>query len=160
MPPAFLDEDRHLRCVVMEPPTGTTHTLGPSQTIRLANLAGAGTINLIQLGLGPIDPAGPGDAGARVMLDSLLRIHVDGAPPLVTDLGTFFVAHCESDPWACDPLGVTGFDHTTWSGCSYFRRLMIPYTTSCVIELANRSPYHQPSYSHRSTTTTGPALRP
>jgi hypothetical protein len=73
------------------------------------------------------------------MLDSQLRIHIDGAPPLVTDLGTFFVAHGESDPWACDRLGVTGLDYVNWSGSSYFRRVMIPYSTGCVIELVNGS---------------------
>ncbi len=135
----FFDEDRYRKCIVVEPPTGSTYTLAPNQTIQLANLMGAGTVDLIQLGLGPISPSGPGDAGARVMLDSLLQIQIDSAPPLVTDLGTFFMAHCETDPWACDRLGVTGFNHQEWNGCSYFRRVMIPYNVGCVIELVNRS---------------------
>lgn len=135
------EEDRYLKCVVIEPPTGSTPILGPGQTLRLANLAGAGTVDLIQLGVGPIVPSRLGVAGARTLLDSRLQISIDGAPPLVTDLGMFFVAHGESDPWACDRLGVTGLDHVLWEkGASYFRRVMIPYRIGCVIELVNASP--------------------
>jgi hypothetical protein len=139
----FFNEERYRKCVAVEPPTGLlppSPSGRPPGSIQLANLTGAGTVDLIQLGLGPIDPSGPGETGAKVMLDSLLRIHIDGAPPLETDLGTFFVAHCETDVWACDRLGVTGFNHRDWSGCSYFRRVMIPYNVGCVIELVNRSP--------------------
>src|SRR2546427_11829299 len=57
-------QDRYRKCVVVEPPTGSTFTLAPNQTMQLANLTGAGTVDLIQLGLGPINPPGPGDAGA------------------------------------------------------------------------------------------------
>ena len=118
---------------------GLTPNLAQGATVTLANLQGPGTVDLIQIGVGPIFPPGPIDKGNRVMLDSLLRIRMDGAPPLITDLGTFFVAHGESDPWACDRLGVTGMDHVNWSGASYFHRLMIPFNTSCVIELVNGS---------------------
>jgi len=142
----FFNEDRYRKCVAVEWTYGSPLTLpssppdSPPGSVQLANLTGAGTVDLIQLGLGPFDNPGPGIAGAMVMLDSLLRIHIDGALSLETDLGTFFVAHCETDVWACDRLGVTGFNHQLWNGCSYFRRVMIPYNTGCVIEVVNKSP--------------------
>jgi hypothetical protein len=103
--------------------------------MELANLTGPGTVDMIQLGLSGC--TGGGNAGASVMLDSLLVIHIDEEAPLTTDLGTFFVAHCETGVWACDRLGVTYF--TRWTDCGYFRRVMIPYNRHCVIELVNKS---------------------
>ena len=126
------EENRILRCAVVEPFTpgnpGNNYPANNAWTT-IANLTGPGNVETIQLALVCNNNAGLGDGR--------IRFTIDGGAPMECDIGTFFLNHGSTPVFQSENL--TSTHYLDNDNIGVFRRIFVPYQTSCVIDIQNRS---------------------
>lgn len=115
-------------------------TIGPGQTVTLADIAGAGSVNHIWMTVLPFPDRGPDSVDADFLRKLVLRIYWDGAesPSVLVPLGDFFgVGHARTVNFASLPLqmspqdgrGFNSFFHMPFADGARFE-----ITSECVEE--------------------------
>ncbi|GAB2987522.1 MAG TPA: glycoside hydrolase family 172 protein [Promicromonospora sp.] len=110
-------------------------TVQPGETVTLADIRGAGSVNHIWVTVAPLRPAGPDTADHDYLRRLVLRIYWDDAaePSVLVPLGDFFgVGHARSVNFASAPLQMSPEDGKGFN--SFFH---MPFATRARFELTS-----------------------
>lgn len=112
-------------------------TIGPGETVEIANIAGAGSINHIWMTVAPKYPPTPDMPDSDFMRKLVLRAYWDGNehPSILVPLGDFFgVGHAKTRNFASQPLQMSPQDGKSLN--SFFH---MPFADGARFEITNES---------------------